>query len=123
MNLAREEHNSVTIAELDRVVALAPKLVAEVRRLQALAGQDDPAVSGNYETCAVLAGAYKGKRLSQRSTLTHTVRLNEGRFAEVLCGTVDLDSMADSEADDPDAPPTCPRCAKKDPRRPAGGAS
>lgn len=34
---ARAEHNSVTIAELDRVVALASKLVAELRRLQALA--------------------------------------------------------------------------------------
>ncbi len=69
-----------------------------------------------FETHAVLAGAYKGKRLFERQLHTHTVRLDNGRFAEVLCKTVELDSVADSEADDPDAPPTCPRCAKKDPR-------
>lgn len=69
-----------------------------------------------FETRAVLAGAYKGKRLSLRTLHTHTVRLDDGRFAEVLYKTVELDSMADSEADDPNVPPTCPRCAKKDPR-------
>lgn len=69
-----------------------------------------------FETRAVLAGAYKGKRLSERQLLTHTVRLDDGRFAAVLCGTVDLDSMAECEEDDIEAEPTCPRCAKKDPR-------
>lgn len=69
-----------------------------------------------YETHAVLAGAYKGRRLSLRNTLTHSVVLENDRFSKVLCATVDIDSMADSEADDPNARPTCPKCAKRDPR-------
>ncbi len=70
-----------------------------------------------YETHSLLVGAYKGIRVSRRATLTHTVRLENGHFVAVICGRVSLDSVADCEADDISAPPTCRRCARKDPRQ------
>lgn len=70
------------------------------------------------ETRAVLAGAYRGGRASLKTTLSHTVEVDDaGRARRVLCNDVALDSIADRHAADPDAKPTCPRCVKKDPRR------
>jgi hypothetical protein len=70
----------------------------------------------SYETHSLVAGAYKGSRVSARSTLTHAVRCEEERFAAVLCGGVDLDSVSDCEEDDVHGKPTCQKCARKDPR-------
>ena len=71
----------------------------------------------SIETRAVLAGAYRGGRRSLKVTLTHAVEVYAGCYdIRVLCGGVDLDSLADSGSMNTSEPPTCPRCAKKDPR-------
>lgn len=66
------------------------------------------------QTRAVLAGAYRGQ---MRSTLTHTVAVNEdGSDAYVKYKCVEVDSLADEHASDPNAPPTCKKCLRRDPR-------
>lgn len=37
----------------------------------------------SYETHSVLVGAYKGRSVSTRATLTHAVRIESGRFSAV----------------------------------------
>lgn len=70
-----------------------------------------------YETWAVLAGAYRGADLSKRSLLTHTVCEPFVRGVErVLCRKVNMDSLTQSEEAGIDSKPTCPVCAKRDPR-------
>ena len=88
-----------------------------LRHLHDHEGKPPPMDSATYETSAVLAGAYKGQRLSLKATLTHVVRVNGDLVDAVLCNGVAIDSLADCEADDTSAPATCPRCAKKDPRQ------
>jgi hypothetical protein len=63
------------------------------------------------KTHSVLAGAYANVR-SAKALLTHSSV--DGETA--LCGKVKAGHLADEYADDPDARPTCERCAKKDPR-------
>jgi hypothetical protein len=71
-------------------------------------------VSGHVETRAVLAGAYRGPDVSRRQLLTHAVAVDEtGRELAVLCNRVGLDSLADRQASDPSAPPTCPSCVRR----------
>lgn len=66
-----------------------------------------------YITVGVLAGAYK----AAKTLLTHTMKVDaEGRSEEVLCDRVDLDNLADEYSGDADARPTCPVCARRDPR-------
>jgi hypothetical protein len=55
----------------------------------------------------VLAGAYKGGRMSLKATLTHA-SADQGSTA--LCGKVKADSLCDLEMEEP---PTCPACARK----------
>lgn len=63
------------------------------------------------QTREILAAAYKGRRVSQRVLLSHAVMLdNVGRPLRVLCGRVQLHSLADEWASEPTLPPTCPRC-------------
>lgn len=63
----------------------------------------------NYETREVLAGAYKGKDISERPRLTHVVEIDErDREVRVLCRIVRLDSLCDRVVE---SGPTCPRCA------------
>lgn len=66
-----------------------------------------------YLTVAVLAAAYKGKGADLKATLTHTMDAETG---EPLCGKVNPEHLADPDADDRHARPTCPRCLKRDPR-------
>lgn len=62
------------------------------------------------ETREVLADAYAAKT-STGTYLRHAVAVdNDGRAVRVLCNRVKLDSLADSEAGDPDAEPTCKPC-------------
>lgn len=64
-----------------------------------------------YVTYHVLAAAYKGGRAKLDALLTHTV--DEGTDT-VLCGGVKLDNL--TQVDEGLAPPTCPKCLKRDPR-------
>lgn len=68
--------------------------------------------SMNIETRDVLGGAYKGKQ-ETRAMLTHSL---EQGAAKTLCGSLAEERLADAEAGNPAARPTCPRCLKKDPR-------
>lgn len=74
----------------------------------------------NVVTREVLADAYKGKRRSLDALLTHAVeRDDDERLVRVLCDRVELDSIADGGSlDEADwhKPPTCPVCARRDPR-------
>lgn len=67
-----------------------------------------------FETRAVLGAAYlpgSGRRH------THTVEVDLlGSEIRVLCGRVILANVADTYADDPKAPPTCPQCRRRDMR-------
>ena len=65
-----------------------------------------------YQTRAVLAGAYRGRRALLDAGLTHVLDVEENR---VLCGRVDPDNLADRFAMDPAANPTCPICKRRDP--------
>ena len=69
-----------------------------------------------YQTRAVLAGAYVG-RLANRSLLTHSVEIDHASGApvevRVLCGRVQLDSLADTCAHDPYTIPTCKICNQR----------
>lgn len=66
----------------------------------------------NFETRDVLGGAYKGNQ-ETRAMRTHSL---EQGAEKSLCGRVEESRLADAEAGDPDAKPTCPGCLKKDPR-------
>jgi hypothetical protein len=64
------------------------------------------------ETRAVLAGAYLNR--DPQRMLRHVVRVDaDGVAYAVLCDRVDLDSLADRFAGDPDAAPTCPTCLRR----------
>lgn len=67
------------------------------------------------ETRAVLAGAYRGRDISRRALLTHTVFVDsKGDDVGVGCRQL-LDNMADhfsGDAESRDAAPTCPTCLK-----------
>lgn len=48
---------------------------------------------------------------------THTIETAQDGSQHVLCGKVKLESMLQDEcATDPQSRPTCPACAKRDPR-------
>lgn len=66
------------------------------------------------ETREVLATAYKARAISRmRPMLSHAVEVDADRHAiRVLCGRVNLESIADRYAQDTTLPPTCRRCAK-----------
>jgi hypothetical protein len=69
----------------------------------------------NFETRAVLAGAYLPG--SRASYLTHAVEVDEhGNELRVLCPRVKLENLADKFASSTTKPPTCTTCAKRDPR-------
>lgn len=66
-----------------------------------------------YQTRAVLAAAYpkhKMRDMKPGEALTHIVRVVDGDDAEVLCGRVDPENLADELATDKTAAPSCPRC-------------
>ena len=65
----------------------------------------------NVETRAVLGAAYLPS--DERVGLTHAVDAETDR---PLCKRVKADNLADPYAQDPDLPPTCPVCLKRDPR-------
>jgi len=75
-----------------------------------------------FETRGVLAGAYRGKDISARALLTHSVGIvtREGDGFEVegfvLCRGVNVDHIVDSlgyTAEERATRPTCPRCAER----------
>ncbi len=62
-----------------------------------------------YQTRAVLAGAYKGKRANLDATRTHLVDTQDATGGEkALCGRAS--QLADCHASDPTEAPTCARC-------------
>lgn len=69
----------------------------------------------HLETRHVLAGAYRGRDISERALLTHSILVDgvhpDGTELRVLCGQP-LEHMADaySHPDMIDEAPTCPRC-------------
>lgn len=69
-----------------------------------------------YETRAVLAGSYGRRSQLLRQGLTHTVLVCDSGDDEPLCSRVKGESIADSQASDVNAKPTCAECARKDPR-------
>lgn len=72
-------------------------------------------------TVHVLAGSYRGRSATERKvTRTHAWRVGDDR---TLCG---IDAARTTEYDPlPDGaehrPPTCPVCARRDPRAKSGG--
>ncbi len=72
--------------------------------------------ASTFKTLEVLAGAYKGRRTSLKVMLTHTVEYLDDREVRVLCGRVELDSLADEFSGNTKAVPTCKVCLSKDPR-------
>lgn|GEM_PF-1951987 len=85
-----------------------------------------------YETRAVLAAAFRGTRgvpsgwrpPPASSLLTHTVELDgNGNYRRVLCMRVKLENIADPCSGDIYQRPTCPTCARRDPRFQEGDAS
>ena len=67
-----------------------------------------------YETRAVLAAAYPRYLLRKFKApfLTHAVSIDEeGTEFQVLCGRVEINSIADAGAADTTKPPTCKVCA------------
>jgi hypothetical protein len=88
------------------------------RRLQHRYGKSaafSPVV--RWETRAVLAGAYRGNhrgmgQRDDRATRTHLVGIDAaGNDVRVKCRGVQLDNLADPNAGNVNAAPTCPRCA------------
>lgn len=74
-------------------------------------------MSIHLETRAVLAGAY----LTVKTVLTHAVEVTtSGDDVRVLCGRVRLESLADPNAGDVTAAPTCALCAKRLVKRSSG---
>jgi hypothetical protein len=71
-----------------------------------------------YETRAVLGDAYPRKW--SRDYLTHTVKIAwdvaGGTTETPLCRRVKAEHIADRHADDPNLPPRCSTCLKRDPR-------
>ncbi len=64
-------------------------------------------------TDEILAGAYKGRKFDSTETfLTHSY---EDDAEKTLCKRITTDKMCGG-AGNPDAPPTCPVCLKRDPR-------
>ena len=67
----------------------------------------------HYETRQVLAGAYR-TGLKGHALLSHVAEVQEdGNVLRVLCGRVQIDSLADPCAGDPNDDPTCPVCLKQ----------
>jgi hypothetical protein len=61
--------------------------------------------------CGVLAGAYRGRDISERALLTHVFVVTPGAPDRVLCHRVPVENLC---YDQPlDTPPTCPECAKR----------
>jgi predicted GNAT family acetyltransferase len=73
--------------------------------------------SQKLQTRALLATSYRGGRSKLDVTLTHTLDATKGK---TLCGRVTELRMADADATDPHAPPTCPACLARDPRNRSG---
>lgn len=59
---------------------------------------------------AVLGGAYKGKRLNLKATLTH---LSSDGGDTALCGKVQEGNLADEYGTDQTKPATCSACQRK----------
>lgn len=69
-------------------------------------------MSNAVQTRAVLADAYPAKH--RGALLTHSVLVDAaGLELKVLCGRVQLDSLADEMATDRTAAPTCQTCRRK----------
>jgi hypothetical protein len=69
----------------------------------------------HLETRAILAGAYRGRSVSDRPMRTHVALvLDDDTVSRTLCNRVDRDSLADAGATptDPNLA-TCPTCARK----------
>lgn len=60
-----------------------------------------------YSVHGVLAGAYRGRDVSQRATLTHAIIVGEDKS---LCRRIEAGRLA-GYSDSPD--PTCPECASR----------
>lgn len=69
------------------------------------------------ETREVLAGAYL-RSDDRRAFLSHAVEVEGIRPVRVLCGRVKPDNICDASAapESIDTLPTCPVCARRDPR-------
>ena len=63
----------------------------------------------NFETRAVLAGAYRGKSASMASTLTH-LAISERAHCSKRLNLADSYALSETERA---ARPTCPKCAAK----------
>lgn len=80
------------------------------------------------ETRSVLADAYTGRNRDLKRLLRHAVELAENDApVRVLGGScVRLDSLTDGgdlDESERNAPASCPRCARRDPRSNQGGAA
>ena len=61
----------------------------------------------------VLAGAYKGKQISNRNLLIHIIQVDDnGNWLRVLCNSVNLDNLT-TDTGDVGREPTCTRCIRK----------
>jgi hypothetical protein len=120
MGLVDERSSEVAGKNTGLPDARAPKLPMSPERWQDLAV--NPNARGRLEpgqileTRHVLAGRYRGKDISERALLTHTVVVDaDDRDVRVLCG-FRVEGMADkysaSEAER-SGPPTCPRCLER----------
>ena len=70
-----------------------------------------------YVTDAVASAACGPRARQAWARHTHTIETAEDGAERVICGRVKLESMLqDACATDPDARPTCPTCAARDPR-------
>lgn len=68
-------------------------------------------------TVAVLATHYRGKRAALDVLRTHALA-HDGE--KTLCGRIAADATVESMPESI-LPPTCPTCAKRDPRTKSGG--
>lgn len=68
-------------------------------------------MTDRIETREVLAAAYLGP--NKRRMLSHAVKVDFYGGEFVLCGSVMTSSLADANAGDPTAPPTCPKCQSR----------
>ena len=69
-----------------------------------------------YHCRGVLAGAYRGKRVSERALATHAVGVDaEGREApKSLCSKIDSERLSDRGGGEPaGSTPSCSTCAER----------
>jgi hypothetical protein len=77
---------------------------------------ETPKPGATFEIVEVLAGAYRGRDIGERTLLTHVI---VDGAEKSLCRKLDAGRLCDQAIDAP--LPTCPVCAKRLPRLLASG--